>query len=421
VLVSHREPREIPLAAGRYRVVATRGGLYTLAEAQVSLVEGEARDITLTLRRALDPERRWICGDFHTHQAPSLDSPVSARDRVLAAAAEGLDVIAATDHNVATDLTAAVVAEELDHRLVALGGDEVSTDVAVNPTGHWNLYPLRVNPRLPLNGAPDLFELAADELVQRVRREHPAAVIQLNHPRSGAPTGMFDIYGLDAETGRATRPGFTAQFDAIELWNGRYQRSIDGLLRDWLSLLRAGARITGVANSDSHAIVTQEVGYPRTCFRGSISWIDRGAGAEQAVAEQVRRALRVERDALMTDGPLLEVLRSDGRSAVGATLAVGPRGERLRVRASSLSWASAEVLERIDANGDSTPVEGARVVREGDVVRVEAEVLVRARDAMALFRVRGAQAIPVLVGEPSMVPMAISNPVFVTAASARAH
>jgi hypothetical protein len=410
VLVSHRAPREVPLAAGTYRVVATRGGFYTLGEARVTVGEGETKALTLTVRRVIDPERRWMCGDFHTHQAPSLDSPVSTRDRVLAAAAEGLDVLAATDHNVATDLSAAVSAEDLERTLFTMGGDEVSTDVAVHPTGHWNLYPLRVDPALPLGGAPSLFELTPEELVARVRREAPAAVIQLNHPRSGAPTGMFDVYGFDAGTGRAARPGFSSSFDALEVWNGRYQSSIDRIVRDWMALLRAGARITGVANSDSHAIATQEVGYPRSCFRGSFDWSSAGTSGPSPDA-QVREAMRGTRDVVMTDGPLLEVLRPDGRSAVGADLTADSAGEYLTIRAQSVAWAPADSLERTRADGSFELISGTRIERDGDRVRVEARVRVLATDGPTIFRVRGSQPISVLVGEPALVPMALSNPV----------
>lgn len=421
ILVSHRGETTVPIAPGNYRVVATKGGFYTLGEARVTVAEGATQTVSLAVRRVIDAERRWVCGDFHTHQAPSLDSPVSTRDRVLAAAAEGLDVVAATDHNVATDLSAAASAEDLDQRLVTMGGDEVSTDIAVNPTGHWNLYPLRVDPALPLNGAPDLFEVSADELVARMRRQHPDTVIQVNHPRAGSPTGLFDIVGLDANTGRAARAGFAPTFDAIEVWNGRYQPQADAVIRDWLSLLRAGARITGVANSDSHAIVTQEVGYPRTCFRGSHTWRSAGAPPGPTADEQVRAMFRQKRDVVMTDGPIIEVLRADRTSAVGALERPVAPGETLTIRAVSVGWAAADVLERIDARGAITPVAGARVVREGDVVRVEAtwRTSASANDGIVLFRARGTQPIPVLVGDPAMVAMAISNPIYTQASRGR--
>jgi hypothetical protein len=415
VLVSHREPRVLQLPAGMYRVVATKGGFYTLGEGQLSLQVNADAEVALTVRRVVDAERRWVCGDFHTHQAPSLDSPVSTRDRVLAAAAEGLDVLAATDHNVATDLSAAVNDEDLNRVLATMGGDEVSTDVAVNPTGHWNIFPLRVDPARPLNGAPDLFELAADALIERVRRDSPDAVLQLNHPRSGSPTGMFDIYRLDNRTGRASLPGFSSAFDVLEVWNGRYQRPVDDILKDWLSLLRNGARITGAANSDSHVIVTQEVGYPRSCFRGSITWRSVGGPPGPSAEEQVREAFRSKRDVLMTDGPLLEVLRADGStSAVGVPFAPGPRGEQLHIRGVSASWAAADVLEMIRADGTIVPIAGAEVTRDRDVVRVHAHVTVLRSDSIVLFRLRGTQPIPVLIGDPPMMPMAISNPVYLS-------
>ena len=127
---------------------------------------------------------------------------------------------------------------------------------------------------------------------------------------------------------------------------------------------------------------------------------------------------RRTRDVLMTDGPVLEVLRSDGQtSAVGTPFAPPARGEHLHLRAVSVAWAPADVLEMIRADGTIVPVAGAQVTREGDVVRVHAHVTVRAADAIVLFRVRGTQPISVLVGDPPMVPMAISNPVYLSRGS----
>ncbi|MDP3275210.1 MAG: CehA/McbA family metallohydrolase [Deltaproteobacteria bacterium] len=409
VLVSPREPVRVALGAGTYRVVATHGPMHTLAEQQVVLNDGEEANVDLTVTRVIDTTRTLVCGDFHTHQAPSLDSPVSLRDRVLAAAAEGLDVLAATDHNVATNLAGAITEEALTGVLHSMGGDEVSTDVAVQPTGHWNLYPFDVDPSRPRNGAPDLFELSPEQLIARVRETLPGAVIQLNHPRAGSPTGMFDVYQLDPQTGRAARPGFSARFDALEVWNGRYQRQSEGVLRDWLALLRAGATLTGVANSDSHLIVTQEVGYPRTCM--PIAATERGAGLDASVV----RSLRVRRDALMTDGPVITVWPANSRqeiSVMGQHIVPPRAGLLLRVRAESVSWAPADILERVRADATLERIPGAVVSRTANTVVVEATVRVFSRDEFVLFRVRGEQPVPVLVGDPPMVPMALTNPLF---------
>jgi hypothetical protein len=411
VLVTPNGPRTISLAAGTYRVRATRGGMYSLAETIVTVTEGATAHASLALTRVLDPTNQWFCGDFHSHQAPSLDSPVSLADRVLAAAAEGLSVLAATDHNVTTDLRGAVTEQRLERWLTVMLGNEVSTDIAVHPTGHWNIFGTDNATRAVIGNAIDLFELTPEALIQRVRQasvaQHTSVAIQLNHPRSGTPTGMFDVFGLDPQTGRATMPGFSPAFDAIEIWNGRYQPQADAVLRDWLSLLRNGAQLTGVANSDSHMIVQQEVGYPRTCFQRPAA--PTGIAALGSIALD---AITHTHKALMTDGPLLTVTRNRV-NVVGDVLTVDRGPLALQIHSESVSWAPVEILEYIHSDGTIEPIRNVRVTRSADRVSLDATVQVAVSEPFALFRSRGTQSISVLVGEPALVPMAISNPVFI--------
>ena len=402
---AHVGQPDTALAPGSYRIVATRGPERTLAEQTLTIAAGERRDVSLHIERVIDTTG-YLCGDFHTHQAPSLDSPVSLRDRVRACAAEGLEVVASTDHNVATDLAPAAHDEGLDGELLTLGGDEISTDVALHPSGHWNLFPLEVRPREPLGGAPDLFELDPAALVRRAREIAPNAIVQVNHPRSGAPTGALDVVGYDRETGHGTTGAIEPTFDAIEVWNGRFQTQAENVMLDWLSMLRRGARITATANSDSHSIVVQEVGYPRTCFRMASDAVSAATPAE------VVRSLRETRDVILTDGPFVRVTTSDGVSAIGRTLrAPGMRPIELHVRVESPAWAAADSLEIVHADGHFETLT-VHWRNQGDVVRGEADVRVDPREGFVLFRARGGRRIAVLTDDPPMLPLAITNPVY---------
>jgi hypothetical protein len=195
-------------------------------------------------------------------------------------------------------------------------------------------------------------------------------------------------------------------FDAVEVWNGRNQLDAEGVLLDWLALLRGGARITATANSDSHSIVQQEVGYPRTCFRAAdddVAWV--------APADVVR-AIREVRDVVLTSGPFIRVEAADGQSAIGRTVAPDARGEvALRVRVEAPSWSAADALELVHSSGRFEPLPVAWA-SAGGVVRGEASVRVPAAEGFALFRARGSAPIPVLVGDPPLRPMAITNPVW---------
>jgi hypothetical protein len=242
--------------------------------------------------------------------------------------------------------------------------------------------------------------------VARVRGLAPDAVIQVNHPRSGAPTGLFDVVGFDRATARGTRGDVPRDVDAIEVWNGRYQPDAERVMLDWLALLRTGARITATANSDSHAIVTQEVGYPRTCVAAT------AADVPGLTAADVVRALRVTRDAYLTDGPRLRVETLDGQSALGRTVTAGPDGRvALRVRVAATRWAAVDALEVIHGGGAIERL-AVRFASGPDLVTAETVVRVPARDGLVVFRARGATRIPVLLDDPPLFPMAISNPVY---------
>lgn len=394
----------VPLAPGRYRVIATRGPLYALGEADVVVASGAHATVTLVVPRVV-PVDDDACGDFHVHQAPSLDAPVSLRDRVRAAAAEGLDVIAATDHNVVTDLAPAIRDEHLETLLLGLVGDELSTDAALHPSGHWNLYPLDFRADAPLGGAPELFELSPRELVLRARRFAPGAIVQVNHPRSGVPTGMFDVVGFDPVTARATRGDMAATFDVLEVWNGRTVHAVDTVLLDWFALLRAGARITGTANSDSHAIVVQEIGYPRTCFHSG------GGGTRVPTVGDVLQALRVDRDAVLTDGPMIHVSAPGLPRAIGRVVPGSDPFVTLTVRVDSARWNAPDSLEVLHPDGRAEPV-SAPFALDGQHIHAEATVTIARTEGFVLFRARGTSRIPVLVDDPALMPLAITNPIY---------
>lgn len=393
---------EVPLAPGQYTVTVTRGPGYTLATERVRLEAGQTATVRAAPRRAVDLTG-YVCGDFHQHQAPSLDAPVSLRARARADAAEGLDVVAATDHNTATSLDAAIRAEGLEGRLRALSGVEVSTDIDLHPIGHVNVYPVPVVEEAARGGMPALLNVPVAEFFARARAWAPGGVIQVNHPRAPGPMGMFNLVHLDPATGRGDA-GFTPDFHALEIWNGRYQSAIDAVVADWLSLLRGGARITPTANSDSHAIVTQEAGWPRTC----VAVPDR-ARFEAWSADDVVRALRETGDVFVTSGPVLRVTDAAGRSVIGRHV---PAGTQLTIHLESPAWAEGRQLEALDDHGQARRLVVAWE-NDGNTDHVRGASSLTVTPGIVVFRVRGTTPIPVLLGEPAMTPEALTGAVWV--------
>jgi hypothetical protein len=201
----------------------------------------------------------------------------------------------------------------------------------------------------PRGGAPGVREHTARELFERMRRAPGAGdfVLQVNHPRSGV-TGYFDLLGFDAARGEGTDPGYGAGFDALEVWNGRNVEARTRVLEDWRAMLRTGHVVTATADTDTHGVVGQEAGYPRTYVRVSDdehleAWDDARTG-------DLVRGVKSLRDVVLTDGPMLRV--SANGVPVGGM--VHGRAVTVKVHVESAPWVDVDSVRIVRAR------EGAR-------------------------------------------------------------
>jgi hypothetical protein len=81
-----------------YRVYASRGLEYSYGETDVTIAEGQTAVVDLAIDRVVDTGG-YVSADFHVHSAQSPDSSVPPFDRVLNFAAEGVEIMVASDHN----------------------------------------------------------------------------------------------------------------------------------------------------------------------------------------------------------------------------------------------------------------------------------------------------------------------------------
>ncbi|MEI8258953.1 MAG: hypothetical protein WCJ30_25065, partial [Deltaproteobacteria bacterium] len=93
---------DVAMAAGQYRVTASRGIRYSLDVRDVVVAPGAELEVRGTLTEVVQTPD-YIAGDFHLHAAPSPDSHVTLPERVAALYCEGVDFAVATDHNHVTD------------------------------------------------------------------------------------------------------------------------------------------------------------------------------------------------------------------------------------------------------------------------------------------------------------------------------
>lgn len=249
----------IELPAGRYDVLATHGPEYSMPRQELELNADLGATFRGVLTRSVDTSG-WLAADFHVHASPSKDSNVSLNDRVLTLAAEGIELAVPTDHNHVTDYSEAITTQRLEGRLATMSGVEITT----LGWGHFNAYPY---PRSL--DVPPTHETSPLEIFGVVRARAPQAVLQVNHPRMPG-VGYFNRGELNTKTGVAESPEFSFGFDALEVSNGfdlEDPKVLERNLREWFELLNVGHRYTAVGNSDSHRVVFQWAGWPRTYVR----------------------------------------------------------------------------------------------------------------------------------------------------------
>ena len=249
----------LQLPPGRYDVLATRGPEYSLPRQELEVNADWGATFRAELRRTVDTSG-YLASDFHVHASPSRDSSVSLTERVLTLAAEGIELAVPTDHNHVTDYAEAIAGERLDGKLATMTGVEITT----LGWGHFNAYPYAKSVDVP-----PTHETSPLEIFAVVRARAPQAVLQVNHPRMPG-VGYFNRVELDTKTGVAQSPDFSFDFDALEVTNGfdlEDPRVLERNLREWFELLNGGHRYTAVGNSDSHHVVFQWAGWPRTYVR----------------------------------------------------------------------------------------------------------------------------------------------------------
>jgi hypothetical protein len=374
-------------ANGTYRVYASRGTEWSVASAPVT---GSANvDLTFTLKRVV-PTPGYFATDWHVHQIGSPDSPVLSEDRISSAVATGVEMFAVTDHDYVSDLQPIVEQLGLSRLLRVVPGIEV-TPFAY---GHFNSWPLEPDGASANRGAIDWARGAALGLAMLpgeifdAMRARGAQMVQVNHPRGSGFTEfqaafsranvLYDydnrtIFG-DYENANTPNdwlrlPGeslWSDRFNGLEVWNGftiadsngdnlRENKSLDRVMRDWLAMLSLGFYVTPAGNSDTHTIVSDPAGMPRTYVRvgdDSPAALMSPSSVDAVIATQTG-AGNTARDVVVTDGPMIDV-KVGGAPALGRVVTSANQPVTLVVTITSADWAKFDTLE-VFANSTPEP------------------------------------------------------------------
>ncbi|MCB9763314.1 MAG: CehA/McbA family metallohydrolase [Alphaproteobacteria bacterium] len=374
----------VPVEPGDYDVLAWRGLRYELDSAEVSVAAGETVSVDFTLPAAYDPEG-WVVADPHSHAAPSNDGNCTMTDRLLVAAAVGLDLHFGTDHDHVADYRPLLGPLGLDGVLGSVVADEVSPV----PRGHVNAWPLESVDEEPNGGAwlwwNELVDTLADQ--NRILRDrHGDIVLQMNHPTDN---GVADMAGWSPGT-FADPDKWVDDFEAVEALNSG---DWEDYFAFYLDLINRGVLVTPVGVSDAHGPMSGHVGHSLTFLRttdtspaglvaamrarGTIASM--GAFLEMSVPPgtlvtagtslEVRALspswIRTDRITLFKDGEPVEVVEGDTASfrltsATDATYVVVAEGDSpMSPIWSRTPWAaSSAILLDVDGDGWTPPLGG---------------------------------------------------------------
>lgn len=393
-LIAAHGMQKLSLPRGEYRIWASHGPEWSVAERRVSLEGGEKRALTLALRREVQ-SRRYAACDLHVHSNASRDSQVSLQERLASAAAEGLRVAVITDHNQAHGFGNSV--REQGVQLVP--GVEITS---WEPEfGHFNSFPSTHAP---------VYKHSSPERLLAALPPPGARYVQVNHPRLLRHIGYFELaHERDLNVAEAMRHGF----DGIEVWNGydlHRPEQRDRVLADWMSLVAAGRKLVATGGSDSHDLTHTIIGYPRTYVELPDS---------QDLGLPLAAALRAGR-AFVSNGPVLE-LEVDGRvPGESVSLARNKRHVQVSVRVDAPVWMDLQSVElwldgkRVTRTAIPTWTAASKRPEQARAhVRLDLAISPgRAHSVLAM--VRGERPMRELFGRRDVAPYAFTNPVWVT-------
>lgn len=335
----------LELPPGQYDVLVSRGPEYSIypntypAEpgAPVDLRTADAT-IATTLARVLDTPG-WMSSDFHVHAVNSPDSIVDNETRALSFAADGVEVLVGTDHDVVTDYGPVIVRAGLAPFLASVIGEEISP----MEFGHYNLFPLTLDAADHITGgnvewATSEHSLALGQIFAAARLRG-AKTVHFNHPRGAlggftylkVDTDTFATHADPASLRMAPQPGATANdtrlmssdFNAFEVLNSA-EDALDGTsngtrarLNDWFTLLSRGVLAAATGVSDTHY---------RSLATGWRTWVQVGVDAPGQFNGLLLSENLNKMRAVASNGPFvtMKAYRADASGAmVSAAVGIG--------------------------------------------------------------------------------------------------
>lgn len=395
----------VPVPHGTYDIYVSRGPEWELYVARGVRIDQSGAELRATLRHVVDTTG-WVSADFHVHSACSPDSRVPLRDRVYEFAADGVDMIVATDHNVVCDYAPIIAELGIGRYLTSATGDELTTA----GWGHFGVFPLPQSESSSGHGAMHVAGKNPAELFHAAHQISPGTLVNVHHPRIDSEIGYFNLTRFQPRLDRADNPRFSFDFDALEVLNG-YQdaerKHINQLIDDWLSLLNHGHLVTATGNSDTHHLNYNLGGYPRNYVRVPDDRIEAVTPAQVAMGVKQHRSF-------FTTAPFVRL--SAGGAGIGELVRVAAGKVRVEIEVEAAPWVTVNVVT-LYLNGQD--YKKWQVPRSTQVMRFRTALEVAVgRDSYVVARVDGDEPMAPVIGDRSRFdvrPLALTNPIFLDA------
>jgi len=374
---------EFDLEPGTYQLVVSRGTEYSVFSTPISVTEDNTTSVAARIAQVVETPG-YVSSDYHVHALNSPDSRISNDARALQFAGEGVDNVIMTDHEFRTDLKPVITRLGLVPFVTTMIGEEITTF----DYGHFNAYPLQIDPSRVSQGAVDFGGGAAPgrdfpaygsytlspaqiEAAALGSFATPDTVVQINHidshfgpmridtglvpPRSLLTPAQAAALRLDPAITNFFHP-----FRALELWNG-YSRGhqdefLVGRIGIWFNLLNQGIVTTMIGDTDTHELFNTRSGGARTWTPTSPGFDLPASLLPSEIGQAVKAGRAVSGQGLYVQARLLA---ADGSGAAadftraGSTLIASSNGSvELEIRVQAPLWAE---YDRIEVYANATP------------------------------------------------------------------
>ncbi|MDK2970912.1 MAG: hypothetical protein PWP23_667 [Candidatus Sumerlaeota bacterium] len=288
----------VELPPGSYRVVVSRGIEYQMLEDRITIeMLGDTQKM-FRLKRAFTTPG-WISADIGVRTDATSTSRVSQEERVISAAAEGVDWIVTGDPGVATDLSDDIRNLGLTQVIASSPGFRRSGSTAPF-IGDFLLFPTNIcSTGLEPDFGPVLEAETAGSVVELMRALCPEAVVALTRP-TWPQTGYLSLQGYTDNMPQLPEGDYTLDFDAFSIWEGKRQGVVRQDYRTFHKILRSGHRMTAFGGTNSHGTWSDEVGYPRVYIKSSTD--DPSKIDPEELALNIKKGL-----VSVTNGPFIDM------------------------------------------------------------------------------------------------------------------